>query len=266
MMMRRRWFGIVVAAAALMAWTLAATALRRGHGGAAHRERRRHGVRALSRCRAQTAPMLLLFHQAGSNKDEYAPIQPWLAARALRIAGNRSSGQVGRFWEGERDRVRPWRPWRHLRRGLRRSGDCPCLGARAASVATGRALRQQLFRRAGVPAGRRAPKPDHRYLAFSPGEYLDRSAQSPVQRRKSKWPVRDLGTEKAEKAAAAAILSAVPAKPKQQYLPTDGGVHGRRNSRDDANPTGLQPSGQDVLTFLRETFDSAVGTWANARP
>jgi dienelactone hydrolase len=257
-MLRRRRFGMVVAAAALGARALAGAqaeaAGTKVHFTAAD------GVTVFGRyldAAAETAPLLLLFHQAGSNKDEYAPIQPWLAAEGYAsLAIDQRSG--GSFLGGRNETV-------SARGGRGASYDEAYADLEAALSWT----RAQHPSRPAVLCGSSysaalvfllaAAHPNEiaALLAFSPGEYLDRPDAVTSAAAQIHVPVFVTSApDKGEEAAAATILAAVPAKPKQQFLPPDGGVHGSATLRGDANPGGAPAIRQAMLAFLREAVPS----------
>ena len=254
MMRRRRWFGVVLTVAALMPWTLAAA--RADAAGTEVRLTASDGVKVFGRyvdAAAKTAPMLLLFHQAGSNKDEYAPIQPWLAAEGYAsLAIDQRSG--GSFLGGRNETVSA-RGGRGASYGEAYADlEAALVWARTQQPSRPVVLCGSSYSAALVFLLAAAhPSQVTALLAFSPGEYLDRSDAVTNAAAQVQVPVFVTSApDKAEEAAAGAILAALPGKPKQQYLPPNGGVHGAATLRDDANPNGAPAIRQAMLTFLRE--------------
>jgi dienelactone hydrolase len=191
--------------------------------------------------------VLLLFHQAGSSRLEYAPIAPRLASLGwVALAIDQRSG--GSLFGG-----------RNLTAaGVR--GDPGYLAALPdleASVA---------FARAQWPGVRpvawgssysaslvfllaaKHPTEISAVVAFSPGEYLPVSVRAAAAH--VTVPIYVTSAADAEEEAAAAILlAASPASVKRQYRAKNG-VHGAATLRPDANPAGAEANFQDVTGWL----------------
>lgn len=206
------------------------------------------GVTIHGRYYAATAPkaLILLFHQAGSSKDEYAQIAPRLADAgysALAI-DQRSGGDL--FGPNE------------TAAGLGHKADY--LEAKKdleAAVAWGIRKRLPLMLWGSSYSSSlifvvAAEHPEVKaVLAFSPGEYFDdksmvRSAASHVSAA-----VYVTSSDSAEEIEAArSIIAASPSKLKEQYVPHTGGVHGSSTLIQAKNPKGAKDNWKAVSTFL----------------
>ena len=97
-------------------------------------------------------PVIIAFHQAGSNHAEYAPIAPRLVAAGFTVLAidQRAGGDLFGAPQQDRDHARPLC---RFRRGPAGSGGGTGLGASEGGRRTGDRDRFQLFGGAGVPAG-----------------------------------------------------------------------------------------------------------------
>lgn len=189
--------------------------------------------------------MILLFHQAGSSKAEYATIAPRLIAAgysALAIdqrsgghlfGSNETVAALGRsadYLEAQRD-LQAALTW------AKGQGAPVILWGSSYSAAL-------VFRVATDPTVKAV-------LAFSPGEYLGDGAPVGAAARKVKTPIFVTSASDAgEIAAAKAILAASPATAKQQYVSANG-VHGSSTLIPARNPVGAAANWDAVLAFLR---------------
>jgi alpha-beta hydrolase superfamily lysophospholipase len=191
--------------------------------------------------------VVLLFHQAGSGRGEYATIAPLLAAAgydALAIdqrsggslfGRNETAKALGRtagFLEAERDLEAAF-AWARAR------GRPVILWGSSYSAAL-------VFRMAA-----RHPRAVKAVLAFSPGEYLGqpglvRSAAGPVTAPVFVTSSADPG----EVAAATAALDATRSTIRVQHVPTEGGVHGSSTLIPAKNPRGADANWRAVMAFL----------------
>ncbi|GLQ89775.1 alpha/beta hydrolase [Dyella flagellata] len=192
--------------------------------------------------------LIVLFHQAGSSKDEYKTIAPRLAAAgysALAI-DQRSGGELF----GPNQTVQ----------ALGHSADYldakPDLEA-ALSFAKKQKLPIILWGSSYSASLTVVVAAEHvnqisAIAVFSPGEYFDaspsmiRSAASKVTVPFYVTSAKDAG----EIAAAKAILAASPAKLKVQYVPTTGGVHGSSTLIASRDPQGAEDNWKAILGFL----------------
>jgi dienelactone hydrolase len=198
----------------------------------------------------KTTPLILLFHQAGSNRGEYATIAPMLAKLGFAaLAVDQRSG--GNSWGRVNETVQH----------LGHSGDYAAAMAdldaalhwtRASGhdgrvIAWGSSYSAALvFLLAAKHKGEVAA-----VLAFSPGEYLGGTAT--VRRAAALLTVPIFVTSAkndGEIAAARTILDAAPASAKTQFVPRVAGVHGSSTLRADRNPQGAEENWGAVKTFL----------------
>ncbi len=205
------------------------------------------------------APLILLFHQAGSSKDEYAPIQPRLAAAGYAsLAIDQRSG--GSYLGGRNETLA-------ARGGADATYDDAYPDLEAALAWANKAQPGRpvilcgssysaalVFLLAAAHPGQIAA-----VLAFSPGEYLGTTGAVVAAAAKVHVPVFVTSAPTAgEQAAAGEILTAVPAGLKIQFRPTNGGVHGASTLREDSNPQGASAIWQAVLAFLHQAVPSAT--------
>jgi dienelactone hydrolase len=196
------------------------------------------------------APLILLFHQAGSSKDEYTPIAPRLALLgygALAI-DQRSGG----------DLYAPNETVQHLGRSTQNyPAALPDMDAalawakrthpHAPIYAWGSSYSAALV----FAFAARHPHDIKAVIAFSPGEYITtnkhfvRDAAARVHCPVFIDSAADAGEEKSAKA----ILAAVPSSDKMQYVP-ENGVHGSSTLRDDRDAAGAAENWDAVTRFL----------------
>lgn len=191
--------------------------------------------------------LILLFHQAGSGKGEYATIAPRLAAAGYaslaidqRSGGsmfgpNKTVAGLGRsasYLDAERDLEAAF-AW-----GRRRGPPVVLWGS---SYSAALVLR----------LAARHPREVSAVLAFSPGEYLGAPALVRQAASGVRAPVFATSSAAgAEIAAARAILAASPAAFKVQHLPSGAGVHGSSTLIRARNPRGAADNWRAVLAFL----------------
>ncbi len=190
---------------------------------------------------------ILLFHMAGSNHGEYAPIARRLADLGFdAVAVDQRSG--GPAWGQPNETVKR----------LGRSTDYePALADLDAALAFARA------RNPGQPVlawgssysaalvfvlAARHPAEVSAILAFSPGEYLHMSVRAAAAQVRCPAFVTS-ASDPGEIAAARTLLAAISAPIKRQFVPT-AGVHGSSTLRQDQNPRGAEANWQAVAAFL----------------
>lgn len=201
---------------------------------------------------AQPKALILLFHQAGSSKDEYATIAPRLVEAgysALAIDQRAGGGLYGK---------------NETAAGIRRKADyleaIPDLQA-----ALGWARRQKLpivlwgssYSSSLIfPVAAGDPQGIEALLSFSPGEYFD-SDKAMVRRAAAKVsvPVLVASTE-AEKSEADPIMAALPGNPLSVRLVPAKGVHGSSTLIASRNPGGAEANWKAVLGFLDRVANS----------
>ena len=198
---------------------------------------------------AKPKAVILLFHQAGSSKDEYATIAPRLAAMGYSAYAidQRSGGDLF----GDNSTVH---------RNGKSTGYLEARQDLEAALAWGRTQ--------GVPVilwgssysaalvflvAADNPADVDAVMAFSPGEYLGDG--NPVTRAAARLRVPVYVTsakDPQEIATARSILAAVPGARKLQYVPDAGGRHGSSTLIKDKDPAGYEANWRAVEAFLRQ--------------
>jgi dienelactone hydrolase len=195
-------------------------------------------------------PLILLFHQAGSNRGEYATIGPMLAALGFNaLAIDQRSG--GTRWGRANETVE------HIGRSVGydeavRDLEAAVAWARASGhsgpiVAWGSSYSAALvfLLAAGHPQDIKA------ILAFSPGEYLSGTMSVRDAAAQLSIPIFVTSAKDPEEIAqAAAILEAAHSINKVQFVPRLEGVHGSSTLRADRNPKGAEENWIAVREFL----------------
>ncbi len=195
-------------------------------------------------------PLVLLFHQAGSNRAEYATIAPRLLALgfdALAI-DQRSGGSL--FGRGNETVQRLG----HSEDYGKAYGDLEAAFAWAQSAArSGPVILWGSSYSAALVflLAAKHQKEVKALLAFSPGEFL--GGASSVRKAAAQLTIPIYVTsarEDSEVAQAKAILDASPALQKVQFVPRIAGAHGSSTLRQDRNPRGLEENWAAVEAFL----------------
>lgn len=194
----------------------------------------------------QPKGIILLFHQAGSSKAEYATIAPKLAAAGFtalaidqRSGGtlygpNETVSQLGKpatYEDAKADleAAFEWALPRHL----------PIIlwGSSYSAALVFEVGAEHLNQVSAI-------------LAFSPGEYLDRSGAVARAARRVQVPIYVTSSSDADEVQAGReILSAAPARVKAQFVPKFG-VHGSSTLIETRNPKGAAENWNHVLAFL----------------
>jgi dienelactone hydrolase len=195
---------------------------------------------------AQPKAVILLFHQAGSSKAEYATIAPRLAAAgysALAIdqrsggslyGPNETASRLGRsaaYEDAKPDLAAAldWAASRHLPIVLWGSSYSAAL----------------VFEVAAEHANQVAA-----VMAFSPGEYLGKSGAVARASAQVRVPIYVTSAADADEISAARkILAASPASSKTQFVPKFG-VHGSSTLIEPRDPKGAAENWNHVLAFL----------------
>jgi len=197
---------------------------------------------------AQPKALILLFHQAGSSKDEYATIAPRLVAAgysALAIdqrAGdglfgkNETAAALGR--EADYLEARPdlqaaldWAQAQHL-----------------PIILWGSSYSSALI----FPLAADHPQGIIALLSFSPGEYFDSDKQM-IRRSAAKVtvPVFIASTNsKEETGEADPVMAALPKSAQNERYVPEHGVHGSSTLIASRNPAGAEANWREVLAFL----------------
>ncbi len=196
------------------------------------------------------APLILLFHQAGSSKNEYAPIAPRLAElgfNALAIdqrsggdlyaPGNETVEHLGRSAEYEE-------ALRDLEAAVKWARQTH---SKSPVIVWGSSYSAALL---FLLAADR-PKDVAALLAFSPGEYLkDKDSVHRAARRLHIPIFIDSAADKNEEDAARSIFAVIPSKAKVLFVPHNG-THGASTLRADKDPSGYDENWRAVVRFLR---------------
>jgi dienelactone hydrolase len=198
---------------------------------------------------AHPKALILLFHQAGSSKDEYATIAPRLveAGYSALAIDQRSGGDLfgpnetavglGRkadYLEAKQD-LETALVW-----GQRQKLPILIWGSSYSS--------SLVFLVA-------AEHPDVKaVLAFSPGEYFDNKSLVRDAASHVTAPIYVTSADTDEEIEAArGILAASPSSLKQQYIPRTGGVHGSSTLIEARDPKGASDNWKALLAFLART-------------
>jgi len=197
-------------------------------------------------------PIVLLFHQAGSNAAEYQPIAPRLQAlgyAALAIdqrSGGRRFGRDNATVEARGDSTGFGAAYPDLEAALAWAQE-----RHPRVVAWGSSYSAALVFRLGAEHGDEL----HALLAFSPGEYFEDEGQVAGWASRCALPVFVSSAPGKEVAAAEALASAAGGRA-QHHVPKKG-VHGSSMLRPDRNPDGYEAIWSAVETFLEREVTRA---------
>lgn len=196
-----------------------------------------------------TAPVILLFHEAGSNKDEYDSIAPRLvlAGYAAIAIDQRSGGDLFGSTNATVARRGHEAPYLEVVRDM----DATLAYARRAFPHARVYAWGSSYSAALVFAfAARHPHEIAAVLAFSPGEYFANKQFVRSAARRVRVPVFvDSAADPQEERAAHEIAAAVRAKIVVDYVPR-AGVHGSATLRDDADSAGAAENWDAVMAFL----------------
>ncbi|MEP9357770.1 alpha/beta hydrolase [Sphingomonas sp. KR3-1] len=192
--------------------------------------------------------LILLFHQAGSGKDEYATIAPRLATwgySSLRIdqraggdlfGGNETVKTLGKsadYLAAKQD----------LEAALAWAGD-----KKLPVILWGSSYSASLV----FLLAAEHPGQVKAVMAFSPGEYFDDKTLVARAAARVKAPVFATSAQDGHEIDAAHdILAAVPGE-KAQFVPKQGGVHGSSTLLRAKNKDGAEPAWAAVIAFLQK--------------
>ena len=196
------------------------------------------------------APVILLFHQAGSNKSEYAPIAPnlvQLGYEALAI-DQRSGGDLYEPPNQTVAQLGKSAPYGDVLRDMeaalawaKRNHPHVPIYVWGSSYSAALAFPFAAAHARDVAA----------VLAFSPGEYFDDKTAVRAAARHVTVPVFiDSGSSPQEVASARAVYAAVASKHKVEYVPAHG-IHGSSTLRSDRDPAGAAENWAAVSAFLK---------------
>ncbi|WP_218081072.1 alpha/beta hydrolase [Anthocerotibacter panamensis] len=195
-------------------------------------------------------PLLLLFHQAGSNRGEYTTIAPRLVKEGYnclaidqRSGGSRwgrtnqtvqQNGGSSSFLEALKD-MQAALTWA---KSNGQQGPVLLWGSSYSAALVFLLAAQHPQQVVGV-------------LSFSPGEYLGGADTVRSAAAKVTIPVFVTSAKDTEEITQAkTILAAVASSQKRQFVPRINGVHGSSTLRQDINPKGMAENWQAVLEFL----------------
>lgn len=189
---------------------------------------------------------ILLFHMAGSNAAEYAPIAPKLVQAGFStLAIDQRSG--GTLWGRANQTARGVRgspSYRQALPDLEAALDYAKTHGHAPVLAWGSSYSAALV---FVLA---AHHPEVKaVLAFSPGEYIPGLSIAGAAHQLKVPVFVTSAAEDEEIATARALVNAVPERGGHQYVP-HAGVHGSSTLRTDRNPDGAGENWRAVLAFL----------------
>ncbi len=198
----------------------------------------------------QPKAIILLFHQAGSSKGEYAGIAPQLvhAGYAALAIDQRSGGNL----------YGPNRTAAGAKLSGQESADyLSVLPDMEAALAWARAkgppiiLWGSSYSASLVFMVAASAKDVRGVVAFSPGEYFDDKKLVEAAAAKVTVPVFvDQASTPEEIAEGKAIVSATKSTDRQQFIPKTG-VHGSSTLNASKNPGGAEENWQAVLAFLK---------------
>jgi dienelactone hydrolase len=199
---------------------------------------------------SNSRPYILLFHQAGSNRAEYAPIAPRLAKLGFNcLAIDQRSG--GDLWGQENETVS------HVGHNGEYSDALRDLEAALVWAKSSGSNRKVLVWGSSYSAALVfILAADHGQeiagvLAFSPGEYLRGSHVVHDAAAKVSAPIFVTSAkDRDEIAAAKSILAVAPSQQKTQFIPHIAGVHGSSTLRGDKNRAGESENWKAVEEFL----------------
>lgn len=199
---------------------------------------------------SKSEPYILLFHQAGSNRAEYATIAPRLVKLGFNcLAIDQRSG--GDLFGQENETVR------HVgHKGEYAEAIKDMEAALAWARSSGNAGRVVVWGSSYSASlvfllAARHPKEIAGVLAFSPNEYLDDLHVVHEAAAKVTVPIFVTSAKDGEEIAAAkSILAAAPAGQKMQFVPHIAGVHGSSTLREDKNRSGAEENWRAVEQFL----------------
>jgi len=197
---------------------------------------------------AQPRAVILLFHQAGSSKDEYATIGPRLVKAGYRALAVDQRAGGGLFGKNE------------TAAGLGREADYlearPDLQAALDWAQTqhlpiilwGSSYSSSLI----FPLATDHPQGIVALLSFSPGEYFDSDKQM-IRRAAAKVTVPVFiasANSKEERDDADPIMASLPKGAQNERYVPEHGVHGSSTLIASRNPAGAEANWREVLVFL----------------
>lgn len=195
--------------------------------------------------------LILLFHQRGSSRVEYAEIGPRLAANGY------SSLAIDQRGGGDTWRVpnEPAQAWGETDTHWDAMPDLEAAMAWATGQAMPIALWGSSYSAALVfPLGAANPDAVKAVLAFSPGEYLEGQATSRAAGALAMPLFVSSATNLNEVGYAQPVFDAAGSADKIYFLPKDGSVHGSSALIRTENAEGQEEVWAAVLAFLGRVF------------
>ena len=196
--------------------------------------------------------VILLFHQAGSNSAEYAPIAPKLVEMGFTaLAIDQRSGD--NMFDNVNQTVKHLG---HSAEYLDAEKDLEAAFAYAKAqnlpiVLWGSSYSSSLV----FLVAAKHPGEVKALLSFSPGEYLGSPDLVKKAAAQDNLPIFvTQARDKEEIAHAKEIISASPSAFKVQFIPSVAGVHGSSTLRADRNAKGMAENWQAVTAFLNKVF------------
>jgi dienelactone hydrolase len=198
-------------------------------------------------------PLILLFHQAGSNRGEYATIAPRLVDAGFNcLAIDQRAG--GDMWGRKNETVEHLG---HSASYLEAERDLQAaLDWARSRKEKGKVILWGSSYSASLVFVLAAQHPDEvgGVLAFSPGEYFEQKDMIRQAAEQVHVPVFiTCGSSAQEAANARPIYEAVASKEKVFFIPP-AGVHGSKTLRADSDPNGAARNRREVLSFLKKNF------------
>ena len=194
----------------------------------------------------QPRGIILLFHQAGSSKAEYATIAPRLAAAGFTALAidQRSGGTL--YGPNETvSRLGRAATYDEAKADLEAALDW-ALPRNLPIILWGSSYSAALVFEVGAEHMNQV----NAILAFSPGEYLNTSGAVARAAGRVQVPIYVTSSSDADEIQAGReILSAAPARVKAQFVPKFG-VHGSSTLNETRNPKGAAENWNHVLAFL----------------
>lgn len=201
------------------------------------------------RATSPTAPVILLFHQAGSGKSEYAPIAPRLVALGYNaLAIDQRSG--GDLYAPPNETVRNLghsAPYLDVLRDMEAALAWAKRTYPGAPIyAWGSSYSASLV----FALAARHPHDIAALVAFSPGEYFDDKRFVRNAAKRVRVPVFvDSASDPAEIRSAREIVEATRSRVRERYEP-HAGIHGSSTLRDDRDAAGAGENWEAVTAFL----------------
>lgn len=198
-------------------------------------------------------PLIVAFHQAGSNRAEYAPLLPRLnqAGFGVLTLDQRSGGNS---FGGKNQTVAT------LGKSTGYAAALPDMQAALVWAKTHAAGAPVIVWGSSYSAAMvfvlaaQTPSDVQGLLAFSPGEYLGSASAVRTAAQKLTVPVFITQSDETKEIDSARrildALALVPKADKQQFVPRKGGVHGSSTLRTDRNAAGAEENWSAVLGFL----------------